>query len=190
MWWRVDDGAGWATRWLWTSRTPSSVAVRSTKSCGSRASIDVATWSELEHDRLAPVVAAEADERLGELTGLRDAVLMLLRAAAVSDPWNTADTTLVNRYMHTHAPVLQLDPGRGAVVRAQLDMRGSVDALLGQMAAATLDFLNGPDRHVLGRCDAPSCGQLFLRRRADQRWCCTACGTRARVARHTQRRTK
>ncbi len=160
------------------------------------AGIDVATWSELEHDRVAPVTAAEAEDRLGELTGLRDAVLKLLRATAASDPWSTADAELVNRYMRTHAPVPQLDRC-GGVVRTQLDTAtrhnrgtGPVDALLGQMAAATLGFLDGPDRQFLNRCDAPSCGQLFLRRRADQRWCCTACGTRARVARHIQRRAQ
>ncbi len=158
---------------------------------------DVATWAELERDRLAPVTAAEAEDRLGELTGLRDAVLMLLRATAASDPWSTADTELVNQYMRTHAPVPQLEPECGGFVRRHLNTAtghngqpGPVDALLGQMAAATLGFLDGPDRQFLNRCDAPSCGQLFLRRRADQRWCCTACGTRARVARHTQRRAQ
>ncbi|WP_217901388.1 MULTISPECIES: CGNR zinc finger domain-containing protein [unclassified Rhodococcus (in: high G+C Gram-positive bacteria)] len=29
-------------------------------------------------------------------------------------------------------------------------------------------------------CDAPRCGQLFLQ----DRWCCSACGNRARAARH------
>lgn len=158
---------------------------------------DVSTWVELEHDRLDPVTAAEADDRLGELRQLRDAVLMLLRATAAADPWNSDDVDLVNRYLRAHAPVPQLDARCRGVVRRHLNTTigqprepGPVDALLGQMAVATLAFLDGPDRQFLGRCDAPSCGQLFLRRRENQLWCCTACGTRARVARHTQRRAQ
>lgn len=154
---------------------------------------DVAHWTELERDRLAPVAATEADDRLGELHQLRDAVLMLLRAAAAAGPWNIHDVDLVNRYMRTHAVVPQLDPACGTVVHQQLDTveggrdRAPVDALLGHMAAATISFLDGPRTKLLACCNAPSCGQLFLRRRRDQQWCCTACGTRARVARHTKR---
>ena len=41
---------------------------------------------------------------------------------------------------------------------------------------------------ALAYCDAPSCGQFFMRSRRDQRWCGPACGTRTRVARHASRK--
>ncbi len=169
---------GWVDQELWVTGT------------------DVATWAEFEHDRLAPVAAREADDRLGELHQLRDAVLGVLRSTAAADPWNVEDVDLINQYIRTHAIVPQLDPGRDGVVHRPLNAitdhtrpSSRVDILLGHMATAPLAFLEGPDRQLLALCDAPSCGQLFLRRRSNQHWCCTACGTRARVARHAQRHT-
>jgi hypothetical protein len=57
----------------------------------------------------------------------------------------------------------------------------ALDRLLACVAASVLDVLRDP---ALSFCDAPSCGQFFIRHRGDQRWCGPACGTRARVARH------
>jgi predicted RNA-binding Zn ribbon-like protein len=50
---------------------------------------------------------------------------------------------------------------------------------------SAIELLDSP---ALAFCDAPSCGQFFIRRRRDQRWCSAACGTRTRVARHATRR--
>ncbi|OZF37396.1 CGNR zinc finger domain-containing protein [Rhodococcus sp. 14-2483-1-2] len=66
---------------------------------------------------------------------------------------------------------------------------GGEDAadFLGQCARAAssvIDLLNGPDRDRLALCEAPRCGQLFLQDRPNQQWCCSACGNRARAARH------
>lgn len=166
---------GWVDQELWVTGT------------------DVATWTELERDRLAPVTAREADDRLWELHQLRDAIMRLLRSTTAAAPWSSKDVDLINQHIRTHAIVPQLDPGRDGVIHRPLnavtDQSGRVDLLLGQMATAPLAFLEGPDRQLLALCDAPSCGQLFLRRRSNQHWCCTACGTRARVARHAQRNT-
>ena len=65
-----------------------------------------------------------------------------------------------------------------------------VDALtdlVASIAAATVELLTGPDRDRLARCDAPSCGQLYLRDRTNQVWCGPVCGARARTARHDRR---
>jgi predicted RNA-binding Zn ribbon-like protein len=61
----------------------------------------------------------------------------------------------------------------------------ALDELLARVGASALDVLRDP---ALSFCDAPSCGQFFLRHRGDQRWCGPACGTRARVARHAAHR--
>jgi hypothetical protein len=75
--------------------------------------------------------------------------------------------------------VPQLRDG-GVVLTAPGDA-SALDVLLARVAASVLDMLRDP---ALSFCDAPGCGQFFLRRRGDQRWCGPSCGTRARVARH------
>jgi predicted RNA-binding Zn ribbon-like protein len=59
-----------------------------------------------------------------------------------------------------------------------------LDELMARAAASALELLASP---ALAFCDAPSCGQFFMRSRRDQRWCGPACGTRTRVARHAMR---
>ena len=59
-----------------------------------------------------------------------------------------------------------------------------LDELLSRTAMSAVELLGSP---TLAYCDAPSCGQFFMRNRRDQRWCGPACGTRTRVARHAMR---
>jgi predicted RNA-binding Zn ribbon-like protein len=40
---------------------------------------------------------------------------------------------------------------------------------------------------AIALCDAPGCGQLYLRGRPNQQWCNPHCGTRARSQRHAER---
>jgi predicted RNA-binding Zn ribbon-like protein len=56
--------------------------------------------------------------------------------------------------------------------------------LQGTIARSAIGLLTGPQRALLHVCEAPSCGMLFV---GDRRWCCTACGNRARAARHYRR---
>jgi predicted RNA-binding Zn ribbon-like protein len=56
------------------------------------------------------------------------------------------------------------------------------------VARSAIAIMSGPDRSKLSVCRAPSCGMLFLRQDAGQRWCCQSCGNRARVALHAARR--
>jgi len=64
----------------------------------------------------------------------------------------------------------------------------AVTGMLARVVHATVDFAGSAEVERLGFCDAPSCGQFFLRDRTNQQWCGPACGTRVRVARHTARR--
>jgi predicted RNA-binding Zn ribbon-like protein len=75
----------------------------------------------------------------------------------------------------------------GTTAPVVLGARDRVDELLALVAADTVARAAVPDE--LGFCDAPSCGQFFTRPRSDARWCSTACGSRARVARHAARHT-
>jgi predicted RNA-binding Zn ribbon-like protein len=64
----------------------------------------------------------------------------------------------------------------------------AVDELLARAVAAAIELAGQGSEAGLALCDAPGCGQFFLRERENQRWCGPACGTRARVARHARRR--
>ena len=72
----------------------------------------------------------------------------------------------------------------GAVALVATAATDPVDELLARAAMSALELISAP---ALAFCDAPSCGQFFLRTRRDQRWCGPACGTRTRVARHAMK---
>ena len=117
--------------------------------------------------------------RLDEVRELRDAVFALLLAATRGENVPAAAETRLNAALAAVPLVPQLRAG-DVVLTAAADAP-ALDELLARAAASALDVLSDP---ALAFCDAPSCGQFFLRHRGDQRWCGPACGTRARVARH------
>ncbi|MBY8880634.1 CGNR zinc finger domain-containing protein [Actinacidiphila acidipaludis] len=62
------------------------------------------------------------------------------------------------------------------------------DRLAAALAHAAITFLAGPDRARLRACHAPRCVRYFVQDHPRQEWCKPACGNRARVARHHERR--
>jgi predicted RNA-binding Zn ribbon-like protein len=139
---------------------------------------ELVEWARHQGVRLS---VREVAPRLDEVRELRDAVFALLSAAARdagATPPRDAEARL-NAALAAVPLVPQLRDGDVALTAP----RGApaLDELLARVAASTLDVLRDP---ALSFCDAPSCGQFFLRHRGDQRWCGPACGTRARVARH------
>jgi len=140
---------------------------------------DLLAWCGHETERVPAPGASEAQVRLDEVRAVRDDVFAVLLAATAGEPPPSAAAERLNARMLRHPVVRQLGaPARPAV---SLD---ATDELLARVAAATADVV-GDD--ALAYCDAPSCGQFFMRPRAGQRWCSDACGTRARVARHAAR---
>src|SRR4051794_11201742 len=143
-----------------------------------RAPADLEEWARRE--RLPGV---DAGRRLAEARELRDAVLAVLRAATADERPPAAAAEQVNRAARRVRLVPQLRDG--GVELTALDAPDPLDEALARIALSTLEVVGHPG---LALCDAPSCGQLFLRHRADQLWCGPACGTRARVARHAAQR--
>jgi predicted RNA-binding Zn ribbon-like protein len=137
---------------------------------------DVAAWSAREP--VAAVGARAAAARLEEIRAVRDDVFAVLLAAAAGEPVPADAAARLNERARRHPVVAQL--GGAPVAVAALD---PVDELLARVTAAAIELPTAG----LGFCDAPSCGQFFIRERRDQRWCGPACGTRARVARHAAR---
>jgi predicted RNA-binding Zn ribbon-like protein len=120
---------------------------------------------------------------LTEVLAFRDAVLSLLQAAARAEPPPRRSEAALNQALRRCPLLPQLRGGR-VVLTAPRDAR-PLDELHALIAASALEVLEDP---LLALCDAPSCGQLFMRHRGDQRWCGPACGTRARVAKHAAAR--
>jgi predicted RNA-binding Zn ribbon-like protein len=58
---------------------------------------------------------------------------------------------------------------------------------LSAIAARGIDLLAGADRVPLRACYAPSCVLYFVKDHPRREWCSTACGNRARAARHYHR---
>jgi len=138
------------------------------------------------HEKL-PLRVADVGSRLDEVRALRDAVFALLRDATsppdATPPPRAPSPSGAEARLNAALAAVPLVPQLrdGAVVLTAPSAAPALDQLLARVGASVLDALRDP---ALSFCDAPSCGQFFLRHRGDQRWCGPACGTRARVARH------
>jgi predicted RNA-binding Zn ribbon-like protein len=146
---------------------------------------DLLAWCAGEAGRVRAPGGAEARARLAEVRAARDDVFAVLRAAAEGRTPPAAAARRVDASARRHPVVPQLC-GRPAVP----DGLDAVDELLARVAAATIELALAGSAGGLAFCDAPSCGQLFMRERGGQVWCGAACGTRARVARHAARRRR
>jgi len=143
---------------------------------------DLRAWAEHEASRVPDPTEHAADVRLDEVRELRDAIFALLLAAARREPAPIGIEKRVNAALSAVPLVPQLRDGAVSLVApAETD---PLDELLARTANSAVELLASP---ALAYCDAPSCGQFFMRNRRDQRWCGPACGTRTRVARHAMR---
>jgi predicted RNA-binding Zn ribbon-like protein len=147
---------------------------------------DLAGWLEHECGRLA--VPAHVDSALmSRFLTVRNQVLRVLRAAASGTPLPAADVHAINE-LAAAAPTVRLlgtEPGRH-VIRPVTEADQPTRFCAG-IATATIDLLTGPGATAITLCDAPGCGQLYLRDRPNQQWCNPHCGARARSERHAER---
>jgi predicted RNA-binding Zn ribbon-like protein len=145
---------------------------------------DLSRWLEAERVRLGDCAFAVA--HLDEIRALRDAARSLLTASAqgTTPPPEALDHLNAASAAAPMAP--QLEAGSDGRLRTvERAAEGNPLAqLLGRLARSAIALLTGPDRERLQVCAAPSCGMFFL---GSRRWCCAACGNRARAARHYQR---
>lgn len=126
-----------------------------------------------------PTTVDESD--LAAVVALRDPALRLLHAAAHRGTWRRSDVAAVNGTLLAAPEIETLGPAPGTTVRRALGEPSALVLLLARLAAEVRDAAARPD---LAFCDAPGCGLLFYRHRANQAWCGPPCGNRARVARH------
>jgi len=141
---------------------------------------DVSEWAAREAGRVPAL--APRDVPLPELTAFRDDVQALLHAVVRKEPAPEGAADRVNARLRAVPLVLQLR-GEQAVLEPAAPA-APLGELLARVAHSAIELAQDGE---IGFCDASSCGQFFERRRAGQRWCSDACGTRARVARHAHR---
>lgn len=147
---------------------------------------DLLEWLTRERGRLA--IPAEVDTVLVTRFVLtRDHVLRVLRAAASGAALPAADVYAINDLVAAAPSVRLLGARPGEHLTRPVTQADRATRLCADIAADTIDLLTGPDADAVALCDAPGCGQLYLRGRPNQQWCNPHCGTRARSQRHAER---
>jgi predicted RNA-binding Zn ribbon-like protein len=147
---------------------------------------DLLSW--LGHERGRLTIPARVNPALvSRFLLVRGHVLGVLRAAAAGTALPTADVRAINERAAA-APIVRLLGTRpGRQLTRPLGQADPATRLSAEIAAATIDLLTGADAAAVALCDAPGCGQLYLRGRPNQQWCTPHCGTRARSQRHAER---
>jgi predicted RNA-binding Zn ribbon-like protein len=143
---------------------------------------------------LAGVPVAVTEDDLATGRRLRDALRRLAalltedgRPAAVSA---TNDLTVAIREVNavaSNAPGPRLRLHEGVLMRATTPPGSPAPAALAAVATESIDLLTGADAPLLRACYAPGCVLYFVKDHPRREWCSTACGNRARAARHYAR---
>jgi predicted RNA-binding Zn ribbon-like protein len=141
------------------------------------------------------VPAAEVSEVAPALRALRDA-LRRLAAEQTADPRTHAASAIddigravevVNGAASAVPHWSHLEWSTGGPSRMSCTRAGAGAALMAAIAERAIDLFTGDARHELRACLAPRCVLYFVRQHPRREWCSTACGNRARAARHYQR---
>jgi predicted RNA-binding Zn ribbon-like protein len=141
-------------------------------------------WLTALGDRL-PVAARSVDAgRLDDFVALRAAVREALHAAQDGRAIPDGSRAALNRTSARNPQSLQL-------IRSTREIRHHgatpTDVVLGVIAAATIALVSGQRNGDLRACGAPGCVLMFVKDHPRREWCSTACGNRARQARHYAR---
>ena len=98
-----------------------------------------------------------------------DALRVLNETAAAAPRWSTLETTAAG------------------FVRGSRTDASPAAAIAALVAEDAIDLYTGQLRDDLRACLAPGCVLYFVKQHHRREWCSTACGNRARAARHYQR---
>ena len=157
---------------------------------------DLRTWLEAVYPSDKDLLPSHRDvQRFRTLRdGLRCLAALVTKdqrahaASATADVKEAVDA--VNRAV-TQAPALPQMVFHGSELRLATTARTSrVDEALSSIAAESAKLLAGESKTRLRACYAPGCVLYFVKDHARREWCSTACGNRARAARHYLRHHK
>jgi predicted RNA-binding Zn ribbon-like protein len=144
-------------------------------------------WLELMGERLGGGKLELDDAAFTRLCELRGAVRDLFAASAGGERLPAGALACLNEASAQDPRSPRLEIGGDGVAEVRETSEAGVEGLLGASARAAIRLLGEPRGAELHLCNAPSCGMFFLGKR---RWCCAACGNRARAARHYRRQKK
>ena len=140
-------------------------------------------WIAAERGRIEFVDAAAG--RLQDVRALRADLRAVLRAHAERRPLPGPPRRRLNT-LSAAAPAYPILTTEGVVIIEHPNDDAYAN-FAAELARSAIDQFLGGERR-LSICTAPSCGLLYPPDHGRQRWCCRACGNRARVARHAARR--
>ena len=149
---------------------------------------DLARW--LADTGLKPAGPAVTADDLHAAVSLRDALRRLAAlltgdtrpAAQSARPDVEAAVAVVNRAA-ARAPRAALQVSGGGLGRRPPTAPADAGAALAVVAVEAVEVLTGPET-VLNASHAPGCVLYFVKDHHRREWCSTACGNRARAARH------
>jgi predicted RNA-binding Zn ribbon-like protein len=139
-------------------------------------------WIAAERGRIPSVRAAAG--RLHDVRNLRADLRALLYAHARRRPLPEAPRRRVNALSAAAPTYPTLDRAGSIIIKQACDDPYPIFAA--ELARSAIQLVTNDDTR-LAVCTAPSCGLLYPPDHPRQRWCCRACGNRARVARHAAR---
>ena len=163
---------------------------------------DVRLWIRAVGERmtLCPGLGEHEEVTTGaaeRLIGLRDAVRRLA-AEHTHDPRSlgqsvvpdqTTAVEIVNAACSASFVRPELVVSRLTPTRRDVWVGGSfAEAMTAVIARETIELVTSEQWNSLRPCIAPGCAYYFVKEHFRQQWCSAACGNRARVARHAQRR--
>lgn len=120
--------------------------------------------------RVAAMLTGDArPDATSATTSVSRAIADINRAAAQAPSWP--------QLVHRNGDLLLATTGPATPARRTLS----------KIAQQSIELLTGPDRVRLRACHAPGCVLYFVKDHPRREWCSTACGNRARAARHYQR---
>ena len=90
----------------------------------------------------------------------------------------------VNRSVTAAPTVPQLSYDRGELALKATQRSTPVQSALSSIASGAVELFTGESQALLRACNAPGCVLYFVKDHSRREWCSTACGNRARAARH------
>lgn len=145
---------------------------------------DLQRWLDAEGARLGELPSSAM--YLDEIRTFRDAVRDVLAAVVDCRAPRRDALERVNAASLADPVAPQVEARRGGAPQAleHASAQDPLARLLGTLSRSAISLVTSPESEQLQSCSAPSCGMFFIGKR---RWCCSACGNRARVARHYRR---
>jgi predicted RNA-binding Zn ribbon-like protein len=145
-------------------------------------------WLDALSDRLRSGGSGRLPSR-AELVDLREPVREALQVVLDDQTPSRSSLELINRASAAapRSPAARWRRGGPPVADVHLHGPSRAEVILAGCAANSIELLTGSDREALRACGAPSCVLFFLKDHPRREWCSTACGNRARQARHYAR---